>query len=270
MTRTDLDTIRDFGAQWTRYSDNEGYYGSVELLADIIEPLLPVADIADARVADIGSGTGRIVNMLLAAGARSVLALEPSEAMSALKENTAHAIDRVSYVQATGEKLPLADYDIVISLGVLHHVVDVDPIMQRAFAALKPGGRMLAWLYGREGNGVYLAIFRPLRALTKRLPDSLLSGLCHLLTLLLDIYILGCRWLPLPLRGYMLGHMAKLTRHKKFLTVFDQLNPAYAKYYRREEAIDLFRRAGFVDIRVHHRHGYSWTVVGSKPLTLFQ
>jgi hypothetical protein len=47
--------------------------------------------------------------------------------------------------------------------------------------------------------------------------------------------------------------------------MYDQLNPAYAKYYTRTEAIDLLERAGFVNVRVHHRHGYSWTVIGEKP-----
>jgi len=48
------------------------------------------------------------------------------------------------------------------------------------------------------------------------------------------------------------------------LVIYDQLNPAYAKYYTREEAQDLLARQGFVDIRLHHRHGVSWTVLGTK------
>ena len=59
-------SIRDFGDQWTRFTRNEGYYASRELLRDIVEPLLPVAAVEGARTADIGSGTGRIVRMLSA------------------------------------------------------------------------------------------------------------------------------------------------------------------------------------------------------------
>jgi hypothetical protein len=51
-----------------------------------------------------------------------------------------------------------------------------------------------------------------------------------------------------------------------WLSVFDQLNPAYAKYYRRDEAIALLRNAGFEEITCRHRHGYSWTVTGRKPV----
>lgn len=47
--------------------------------------------------------------------------------------------------------------------------------------------------------------------------------------------------------------------------IYDQLNPAYAKYYRRDEARALLEDAGFQDVRLHHRHGYSWTVLGTHP-----
>lgn len=77
-------TISDFGVQWVNYKDNLGHYGSVELLADLFGPLFPVGAVRNMRVADIGSGTGRIVNMLLDAEAAHVIAVEPSNAFSVL------------------------------------------------------------------------------------------------------------------------------------------------------------------------------------------
>jgi hypothetical protein len=67
------------------------------------------------------------------------------------------------------------------------------------------------------------------------------------------------------MRAYMRGVIAHYGWRHYFLTIFDQLNPAYAKYYRREEALELMEKAGFADVRLYHRHGYSWTVVGSRP-----
>ncbi len=77
---TDLktQTIEDFGEQWTAFRDNPGYYGSADLLSDLFGPLLSRDAVKGRRVADIGSGTGRIVNMLLDAGAEHVRAVEPS------------------------------------------------------------------------------------------------------------------------------------------------------------------------------------------------
>ncbi len=258
-------TIQDFGAQWTRYADNSGYYGSLELFQDICGPLLDVRRLKGRRVVDIGSGSGRIVNMLLDAGAAHVVAVEPSEAMTVLEENTRARAQQIQYVQADGSRIPDVEADYVFSIGVLHHISDPVPAVRRAGEVLKRGGEFLFWVYGREGNRLYLAVASVLRKITPRLPDFLLVALSHVLNLLLDVYILLCRFLPLPLRTYVTEHLAHLSRQKRFLTIFDQLNPAYAKYYTRQGALELMRGAGFQNVRLHHRHGYSWTVIGEKP-----
>ena len=82
----------------------------------------------------------------------------------------------------------------------------------------------------------------------------------------LGIYASACRYLPLPLRGYMRSVISRLTPDKRFLVVYDQLNPAHARYYREHEVRELLERAGFVNVRLHHRHGYSWTAVGERPV----
>ena len=46
--------------------------------------------------------------------------------------------------------------------------------------------------------------------------------------------------------------------------IFDQLNPAYAKYYKKNEIEKELLDAGFVNLKFHHRHSYSWTVVGEN------
>ena len=67
------------------------------------------------------------------------------------------------------------------------------------------------------------------------------------------------------MKNYMQSHLAKLNRKQRKLTIYDQLNPAYAKYYRKSEAINLLKKNFFIDIKTYHRHGYSWTVIGNKP-----
>jgi SAM-dependent methyltransferase len=267
MTNRTAETIKDFGAQWTRFTDNSGYYGSVELLKDIISPLVDTEELRNTNVADIGSGTGRIVNMLLDAGVRSVVAVEPSEAFDVLKKNTVQRAERITYLRVRGDQLPKGqDLDFIVSLGVIHHIPDPAPTMQAIFQALKPGGEVVLWLYGREGNENYLAVALPLRAIARLLPDRLLLWFSSVLDYALDPYIWLARRFQIPMQSYFLEHYAKLSRSKRRLTVFDQLNPAYAKYYTRKEAEALVSRAGFEDIRLFHRHGYSWTVRARKPI----
>lgn len=260
-------TIADFGEQWTSYGDNSGYYGSAALFGDAFGRFLSTDMLKGKIVAEIGAGTGRFINIFLDAGAAQVVAVEPSDAASVLAQNIpSEAKARVEIVQARGEAIPGNDrFDYVFSIGVLHHIPDPDPVCRAAYRALRPGGTMAVWLYGREGNGVYLTVVEPLRWLTKRVPHTALAGLVWVIGWGLDAYIAAARVLPLPLRQYALGVLAKLSRDKRRLVIYDQLNPTYAKYYTKSEAEGLLTRAGFQDVRSHHRHGYSWTVIGEKP-----
>lgn len=259
-------TIADFGEQWTAFTRNDGYYGSTDLFADIAGPLMAAEKIADAACADIGSGTGRIVRMLVELGAASVLAVEPSAAANVLHTNTRDIADRVTIFRGRGDALPASgDKDLIVSFGVLHHIVDPHPTVTAAFGALKPGGQLLIWVYGHEGNELYLALTTPLRAVTTRLPHWALTVLSWSFSPILWLYGQAARIAPLPMRGYFIGHLNRLSWAQRALTVYDQLNPAHAKYYRRAEVEQLLKSAGFVNVRLYHRHGYSWTALGEKP-----
>jgi SAM-dependent methyltransferase len=225
------------------------------------------AEIAGKRVAEIGAGVGRIVSLLLDWGAAEVVAIEPSDAVHALRANLACRADadRVRIIQARGEDIPRENFDMVFSIGVLHHIPNPVPVVRAAHEALAPGGRFIAWLYGYEGNEAYLLLVRPLRMVTTRLPHRALAGIARGLNLLLDAYIAACRrGAPLPLRAYVLRVIANFSRERRFTVIYDQLNPAYAKYYRRTEGRELFMDAGFHVVHVYHRHGYSWTLIGDK------
>ena len=260
------ETIKDFGRQWTTYTDNKGYYGSSDLLADIVEPLLPIGELRNATVADIGSGSGRIVQMLIQAGVAKVYAVEPSQAFETLKRNTAENASQIVLLNLRGDQLPAdLNLDFVLSIGVVHHIPHPEPVLSAAYAALRPGGRVLLWLYGMEGNEAYLAVFGPLRRVTRQLPHALLAPLCHAINLTTELYIAIASFVRVPMREYIRNVFGRFDRRTRYLAIYDQLNPHYAKYHKRDEAIDLLRTTGFKNVQAHHRHGYSWTVIGTKP-----
>lgn len=259
-------TIDDFGQQWATYTDNSGLYGSADYFKDVLAGLIPIEDFNGAVVLDVGSGSGRIVNMLLDVGAREVWAVEPAKgAFESLQVNTESRKEKVKYLNVRGDEIPPAiGADLAVSLGVMHHIPEPAPAMRAIFNALRPGGRCFIWLYGREGNEAYLRVVEPLRAVTTRLPDWGLSALCNVLAIGLDLYIQMCRLAPLPMRDYALKVLRPLARDKRRLVIYDQLNPAYAKYYTKDEAINLLAEAGFAEIEIRHRHGYSWSVSGVR------
>jgi SAM-dependent methyltransferase len=260
-------TIHDFGEQWAFHSENTGYYASVELMQDMFGPLLSTKDLEGARCGDIGSGTGRIVRMLLDAGAVHVVAVEPSDGVEQLRENTADVADRVQIIHGGGEQLPPnSDLDLITSIGVLRFIPQPGPVASAAYRALKPGGRFVIWVYAMEGMRVYVSLVTALRSVTTRLPHAALSAVCEFLTAILDTYMWMCRWLPLPLRSYVRGTLARTTRDVRKVTIYDQLNPTYVRYHRRHEVEALLTSAGFTDVQLHHRRGYSWSAVGTKPV----
>jgi len=257
-------TINDFGRQWSIFRDNEGFYGSIGLFLDIISPLLELNEIKGCKVAEIGSGTGRIVNMLLKAGAQHVVAVEPSEAFEVMCRNITNP-KRTTCLKITGDYLPAyGDLHYVFSIGVLHHIQDPKPIVEAAYRALRPGGHLVVWVYGKEGNKLYLTLINPLRVLTKRLPHFTLAGLVRMIYCPLIIYTCLCHRFSFPLREYLLSIFERMPPDKRRLIIYDQLNPSFAKYYTRQEAEKLLIDGNFKNVRSHHRHGYSWTLIGTK------
>jgi hypothetical protein len=137
--------------------------------------------------------------------------------------------------------------------------------MKAAFRSLRRGGRLAIWLYGREGNELYLGLIHPLRLFTTRLPHFWLAVLSRLISWPLALYIFLCRFFSLPLKDYMNNVIGPMTPEKRRLVIYDQLNPAHAKYYRKDEVMALITEAGFTAITINSRHGYSWSAVGTRP-----
>ncbi len=257
-------TIRDFGEQWTYFTRHAGYLGSVDLLCDIIEPLLTLDDIRDRHIAEIDSGAGRVVGMLLEAGADHVTAIEPSHSCEVIREKF-KGDSRVTIMQTAGEEFCAeSEYDLVLSLGVLYHIPDPSGAVRAAYRSLKPGGRFCVWLYAWEGNEIYLALVNPIRRVTIIMPHGMLMAVVRVLNAATLLYGKLCRYMRLPMREYFLEYFNKLDAESRRATIYDQLNPAYARYYRKEEVVKLMVCGEFKDISLHYRHGYSWTAVGTK------
>ena len=266
MDQKEKQTINDFGEQWVNYRNNPGHYGSSKLLLNIFGPLLKQKDVENSIVVEVGSGTGRIVNMLLDVGVAHVYAVEPSEAFGVLKDNTKSRQKQITYMRIPGEALSSnLELDFAFSIGVIHHIPDPLPTLNAMYNALRPGGKILVWVYGREGNETYLKIIEPIRAVTKKIPHWLLIFICSIFFVFLELYIFLCRFLPLPMHDYMKNVLGNFPHSVRHMTIYDQLNPSYAKYYTKDEALSLLAQANFHHIGIFHRHGYSWTLIGTKP-----
>lgn len=104
---------------------------------------------ADATVADIGAGSGRLtVELARQLGPRSqVFAtdIEPGKVAAIARRARRSGLDNVRALQATPERsgLPPSCCDGALMRGVYHHLTAPDETLKDLFAALRPGGRLL-------------------------------------------------------------------------------------------------------------------------------
>jgi SAM-dependent methyltransferase len=261
-------TIGDFGEQWRLFRSNSGYYGNLELLQDIIFPFISLADIAGKRCAEIGAGTGRISLMLVEAGAAHVTAIEPSDGYEVMLENTASVRDKISCLKIPGETIPEVGFDLVLAIGVVHHIPVPKPVLDAAWRSLKDRGRILIWVYSREGNELYLTFVETIRAITRRLPTKVNYALAAMIYGPAVLYAFLCsRFKWLPLSDYATNVFLRFGAAERKVVILDQLNPEWTHYYRHHEAEQLLADSGFSQIQSYHRRNYSWTVTGQKLAT---
>lgn len=103
--------------------------------------------VAGARVLEVGAGIGTFSALLLEAGARELLLLEPEAACVAELERRFAGDSRV---EIRAEELPSApslsacEFDVALSQNVLEHVEDDAAAVAAMARALRPGGRLTA------------------------------------------------------------------------------------------------------------------------------
>jgi trans-aconitate 2-methyltransferase len=100
----------------------------------------------DETVLDVGCGTGRLAALIVERLPRGrLVAVDRSANMLRLAAQHLDAGSRVTFVQAEATMLPFAGAaDAIFSTATFHWVLDHDALFASLFAALRPGGRLVA------------------------------------------------------------------------------------------------------------------------------
>ena len=140
----------NFGFEWTTFPrlqlDDDSSSESELSFAE--KTGLTPSDVEGRSVFDAGCGMGRFSNVVAGWGAARVVGVDISRAVDAAADNLA-TCDRVAFAQADLRHLPLADqsFDIVFSIGVLHHTPNTFASLSRVAPLVKPGGTLAVWVY---------------------------------------------------------------------------------------------------------------------------
>lgn len=219
----------------------------------------PLFELAGKRVLDAGCGTGRFAEIVHAAGG-SYVGLDRSSAIDAAYANVGH-LPGVHLLQGDILALPFApdQFDLVISLGVLHHMPDPRTAFAKLVEVVKPGGQLSITVYD-AGNKVYVATSRFWRRLTTRLPRPVLHRLSYLAAPLYYIW-------TMPVVGLALRCVAFISLERdwrwRVLDTFDWYSPTYMSWHTHYEVYGWFQENGLERVAVL-APGIS--LIGVKPM----
>lgn len=245
--------VGSFGRQWNRYEVVRPEEDEATFEAKTgVSP----AEMAGKRVLDAGCGGGRYARLLGEHGA-NLLGIDLSSAVDKAAEMCA-GLPNVQIVQGDLLDPPVVEeaFDLVFSIGVLHH----SPDPRRAFAAIarrvKPGGRLAVWLY-RKNLAPQEWINSGVRAFTTRLPARVLEPLC------VGLGAVG----SVPVLNRTLNKLVNFSAHPdwtlRICDNFDWWAPAYQSHHTLAELRSWFEEEGFeslIELRpMKSGRLYDWT-----------
>ncbi len=202
-------------------------------------------DVAGKRVLDVGCGMGRFADVVSRWGGE-IVGIDLSLAVEAAQANLGER-QNVRILQADLFRLPFrpASFDIVYSVGVLHHTPDCEKACREVFRFVRPGGRACIWVYGTMGPWERFA--RLYRRVTVKMPKRLLHALCHIAV----PWYYVCR---LPFIGGLLWVVLPTSLHPnadwRVLDTFDWYSPRYQSLHTFPEVYRWFQSEGLADIRL--------------------
>ena len=247
-----------FGYEWHNYPNLRPEYE--EQFLHWTAPLRP-EDWRGLSFLDVGCGMGRNSYWPLTYGAARGLAIDVDDRSLAAARRTLAPFVNVSIEKRSAYEIGCEDeFDLVFSIGVIHHLHYPEQALASMVKAAKPGGRVLIWVYGLENNGWIIFLLNPLRkALFSRLP----IGLVHHLAL----YPTAILWLLLRIGFGSIAYFRLLQRfhfgHLRSI-VFDQMLPKIAHYWPRATVERMMRERGLLDVRLTWVNEISWSAVGTK------
>jgi len=229
-----------FGFEWNKYNEILPEYEHQFL--NWTKPLKN-SDYAGKRVLDAGCGMGRNSYWPASYGAKMVVGFDYDiRSVKSAKHNLAVFNNAEIIFNSIYDIDYNNEFDIVFSIGVIHHLKNPKLAISNLIKATSPGGRILIWVYSYEGNEWIVKYINPLRKIiTSKLPVGIVHSISYLFSMPLYIFVKifkGPSKYLKQLSKYSYAHIHSI--------VFDQLIPEIANYWTKEEAQDLFK---FDDIK---------------------
>lgn len=208
-------------------------------------------------VLDAGCGNGRNSLWVLKIGAKKLVAFDNHQDTVSVAKKNLKEFKNAKVILNSIYKIPFNnEFDIVMCIGVLQHLGNPQTAISNLVKACKRKGKIVVWVYGKEGNGLITRFVNPIRSVTSRIPIILPYCISFILSIFLYYYLKFFK----PNNRY-LKFMSTYSFRLLFNIVFDHLIPKVANYWTKKALAGLFNKKEVKNIRICSVAGNSWTLV---------
>lgn len=266
--------ISDFANEWSRFNQIDVEKKEMEEIFYDYFNIFPKRHLNDhAEGIDLGCGSGRWAQFV-SPKVKKLTALDASEKTLSVAKKLLKNQSNINFLKGDVVNLSIKDhsYDFAYSLGVLHHVKDIERALNEIYRILKPNAPFLIYLYYNFDNslGFYKFIWKISDLFRRRIsyfPARLKVFVCDLIAFfvylpfakisqLLKFFNISTTFMPLS-----------YYKDKSFYTMrtdaLDRFGTTYEKRYSRKEILNLLQNSGFNRVKFSNRKPY-WCAISYK------
>ncbi len=164
----DVETSKAFASSWNNLPQGSVY--TFDQFQNWLDPLTK-QDVVNKNILELGCGNASILFHLAKWNPKYIEGVDLGESVvSANKSMTLTTFNNWKIIKDDLTTYRNNIFDLVLCIGVLHHLNNPKEGFDSVIANTKKGGRFHCWVYAKEGNLLVIKIVEPIRKISSKLP----------------------------------------------------------------------------------------------------